>query len=53
MSRNIFYVITQFTTVNKEVFEDNADEYFTEVNEIAIPGTSKTYKQKVYHPFNK
>ena len=53
MSRNIFYVITQYTTVNKEVFENNADEYFTEVNEVKIPGTSRVYTQKIYHPFNK
>ena len=46
-------MVSQETTVNKELFEENANPYFMEEIEHTIPGTSQTWTEKLYYPFDK
>ena len=53
MESNIFYIISQKTTINKDTFLDTANEYFTEEKQIKYTGSDRYYTKKTYHPFEK
>ena len=53
MERNIFYVISQKTNVNKRKFEENADPFFIEEITTNNDDPDKYTVHKQYYPFEK